>query len=152
ELFEVAHARYLVIRSSISGKRRPRGVYSLASAAKYAYYWTITMIDFNGLVDSFYAALYRFALSLSRKESDAADFVQQTFYIWALKGHQLREESKVKTWLFMTLYREFLARRRHDDRFIDIVDGNTILAPPPLRPPPAVDALDAATVQDALHQ
>ena len=110
------------------------------------------MIDFNALVDSFYTALYRFALSLSRKESDAADLVQQTFYIWALKGHQLRDESKVKTWLFMTLYREFLARRRHDDRFIDIVDGDTRLVDPPDLSPAAVDALDAATVQDALHQ
>ena len=110
------------------------------------------MIDFNALVDSFYTALYRFALSLSRKESDAADLVQQTFYIWALKGHQLREESKVKTWLFMTLYREFLARRRHDDRFIDIVDSDTRLVDPPDLSPTAVDALDAATVQDALHQ
>jgi RNA polymerase sigma factor (sigma-70 family) len=109
------------------------------------------MIDFDGLVDSFYAALYRFALSLSRKESDAADLVQQTFYIWALKGHQLRDESKVKTWLFMTLYREFLARQ-HDDRFIDVIDGDTRLIDAPHLSPAAVDALDAATVQEALHQ
>src|ERR1700739_4736698 len=110
------------------------------------------MIDSNALVDSFYTALYRFALSLSRKESDAADLVQQTFYIWALRGHQLREESKVKTWLFMTLYREFLARRRHDLRFIDIVDGDPRWVDPAHRAPAAIDAVDAATVQDALHQ
>src|ERR1700747_437279 len=110
------------------------------------------MIDFNALVDSFYAALYRFALSLSRRESDAADLVQQTFYIWALKGHQLRDESKVKTWLFMTLYREFLARRRHDDRFIDVIDGDTRLIDAPHLSAAAVDALDAATVQEALPQ
>src|ERR1700756_1944087 len=110
------------------------------------------MIDFNALVDSFYTAPYRFALSLSRKESDGADLVQQTFYIWALKGHQLRDESKVKTWLFMTLYREFLARRRHDDRFIDVIDGDTRLIDAPYLSPAAVDALDAATVQEALHQ
>lgn len=110
------------------------------------------MIDSNALVDNFYAALYRFALSLSRRESDAADLVQQTFYIWALKGHQLRDESKVKTWLFMTLYRDFLARRRHDDRFIDIVDGDAGLVEPPHLSTAAIDALDAATVQDALHE
>ena len=101
-------------------------------AVKYAYYWTITTIDFDGLVESFYTALYRFAFSLSRRESDAADLVQQTFYIWALKGHQLREKSKVKTWLFTTLYREFLARRRHDDRFIDVVDGDARFVEPPI--------------------
>src|ERR1700747_3486047 len=101
------------------------------------------MIDFNALVDSFYTALYRFALSLSRKESDAADLVQQTFYIWALKGHQLREESKVKTWLFMTLYREFLARRRHDDRFVDVTEGDTRLIEAPNMSPGAIDAWEA---------
>jgi RNA polymerase sigma-70 factor (ECF subfamily) len=121
-------------------------------AVKYAYYWTIAMIDFDGLVESFYTALYRFAFSLSRRESDAADLVQQTFYIWALKGHQLREKSKVKTWLFTTLYREFLARRRYDDRFIDIVDGDARLVEPAHLSSAAVDELDAATVQDALHQ
>jgi len=110
------------------------------------------MIDSDRLVNSFYSQLYRFALSLSRKESDAADLVQQTFYIWASRGHQLREESKVKTWLFMTLYREFLARRRHDDRFIDIVDGDARLVEPPHLSPAAIDTLDAATVQNALHK
>jgi RNA polymerase sigma-70 factor (ECF subfamily) len=42
---------------------------------------------------------------------------QQTFYIWATKGHQLRDVSKVKTWLFTTLHREFLEQCRKQTRF-----------------------------------
>jgi RNA polymerase sigma-70 factor (ECF subfamily) len=62
-------------------------------------------LDFEKLVEDYHMPLYRFALSLSRKESDAADLTQQTFYLWASKGHQLRDASKVKTWLFTSLYR-----------------------------------------------
>src|SRR6266545_4771241 len=73
--------------------------------------------DFQRLVDRQYAPLYRFALSLSKSEADAADLTQQTFFLWASKGDQLRDRSKAKSWLFTTLYREFLGRRRHEVRF-----------------------------------
>lgn len=69
-------------------------------------------LDFEELVEVFYVPLYRFALSLSRDEFEAADLTQQTFLLWASKGHQLREQSKVKTWLFTSLYREFLRGER----------------------------------------
>ncbi len=74
------------------------------------------MPDFQSIVDEYYAALYRFALSLVKEEADAADLTQQTFYIWAEKGHQLREAGKVKSWLFTTLYREFLGGKRKQSR------------------------------------
>jgi RNA polymerase sigma-70 factor (ECF subfamily) len=77
---------------------------------------------FTQLVDAHYAALYRFALSLARREADACDLVQQTFFIWAKRGHQLRENTKAKTWLFTTLYREFLRGRRRDQRMQSIED------------------------------
>jgi len=73
--------------------------------------------DFAQIVAQYYEPLYRFALSLTRAESDAEDLTQQTFYIWATKGHQLRDGSKVKTWLFTTLHREFLNMRRKVVRF-----------------------------------
>ncbi len=77
---------------------------------------------FAELVDAHYAPLYRFALSLARNASDAGDLVQQTFFIWATKGHGLRELSKAKSWLFTTLYREFLRGRRRDARSTSIED------------------------------
>jgi len=79
-------------------------------------------VVFNQLVDAHYTPLFRFALSLARREADACDLVQQTFFIWAKNGHQLRETSKAKTWLFTTLYREFLRGRRRDLRSQSIED------------------------------
>ena len=66
------------------------------------------------MVETYYSSLFRFGISLSGRESDASDLTQQTFLIWAQKGDQLRDFSKVKTWLFTTLYREFLRSRRRE--------------------------------------
>lgn len=77
------------------------------------------MSEFQELVDAHYQALYRFGLSLTGKPELAADLVQETFCIWANKGHQLDDRSKAKTWLFTTLHREFLAHRRKASRFSD---------------------------------
>ena len=74
-------------------------------------------LDFESLVDLHYGSLYRFAMSLTRTESDACDLVQQTFLTWATKGHQLEDPAKVKSWLFTTLHRAFLESRRRSTRF-----------------------------------
>lgn len=77
------------------------------------------MSEFEQLVDAHYQALFRFALSLAKNPDTASDLVQQTFCIWAQKGHQLRERSRAKTWLFTTLHREFLSHARKSKRFSD---------------------------------
>ena len=74
-------------------------------------------LEFEQLVNRYYEPLYQFAFSLSRDEADACDLTQQTFYVWARKGHQLRDTTKVKTWLFTTLHRQFLEARRRETRF-----------------------------------
>ena len=74
-------------------------------------------VDFEKLVELHYKSLYRFAFSLTRNESEASDLTQQSFYIYAKSGGQLRDKSKVKSWLFTTLHREYLARRRRIVRF-----------------------------------
>ncbi len=77
------------------------------------------MDEFTDLVDAHYQGLYRFAISLARDASLAADLVQETFCIWAAKNEQLRDRSKAKTWLYTTLHREFLSQRRRSSRFSD---------------------------------
>src|SRR5712675_1831611 len=72
---------------------------------------------FEAIVCEHYQPLFRFAMSLTRMESDARDLTQQTFYVWATKGHQLRDITKVKTWLFTTLHRAFLESRRRELKF-----------------------------------
>jgi RNA polymerase sigma-70 factor (ECF subfamily) len=106
---------------------------------------------FKQLVDAHYAPLYRFALSLARNGSDAGDLVQQTFFIWATKGHGLREVSKAKSWLFTTLYREFLRGRRRDARSSSLEDLPAGEREPTAEGVDQVSRLDAATVMTALQ-
>ncbi len=108
-------------------------------------------MDFESLVEQYYRGLYHFAYNLARDEAEACDLTQQTFLIWARKGHQLRDPLKVKTWLFTTLHREFLQARRKHVRFphyeLDEVAGEL-----PSVPPTMVDQLDAAAVVASLEQ
>src|SRR5438128_4151234 len=107
-------------------------------------------IDFQQLVDRQYAPLFRFGLALAKSEAEAADLTQQTFFLWASKGHQLRDASKAKSWLFTTLYREFLGRRRHEIRFPRVELDE---APEEeMSTLPNVNAFDSATVLQALRE
>jgi RNA polymerase sigma-70 factor (ECF subfamily) len=108
-------------------------------------------VDFEGLVARYYGPLYQFAFSLTRNESDACDLTQQTFCIWAAKGHQLRDTSKVKTWLFTTLHREFLGSRRRQSRFPH-VELEQVAAELPVVSPATVNRLDSTQVLDTLAQ
>jgi len=76
-------------------------------------------LEFENLVSLYYRDLYRFGFSLAGSEADAADLTQETFYIWARKGHQLNDPANVKGWLFTTLHREFLKICRRRKRFAD---------------------------------
>jgi RNA polymerase sigma-70 factor (ECF subfamily) len=107
--------------------------------------------DFQSLVDMHYVPLYRFALSLVHNESDAADLTQQTFFVWAEKGHQLREIGRVKSWLFTTLYREFLANRRRAQRHPE-VDLESVPEQEQTEEPEAGAELDAQDLMAALQE
>jgi RNA polymerase sigma-70 factor (ECF subfamily) len=105
--------------------------------------------DFDGLVDRYYLPLYRFALSLTREESDACDLTQQTFYAWARKGYQLMDRSKVKSWLFTTLYREYLQARRKTCRYASVNLDEAEHELPPVTPT-LPSGLDGQTILEAL--
>lgn len=107
--------------------------------------------DTEELVEEFYQPLFRFAYSLAKNEPDAVDLVQQTFLRWAQKGHQLRDPSKVKSWLFTTLHREFLGGRRRVTKFPN-VEMEKVEGELPNIEPNVVNKLDADIVVDALQQ
>jgi len=108
-------------------------------------------LDLQTLVDRHYVSLYQFAVSLTHNEHEASDLTQQVFMVWVSKGHQLREGSKVKTWLFTTLYREFLQKQRRQTRFphLELAQADDEL--PTVSPTVAAD-LDSRVALDALGQ
>jgi RNA polymerase sigma-70 factor (ECF subfamily) len=107
--------------------------------------------EFEKLVNLYYRDLYRFGFSLTRSEADACDLTQQTFYIWANKGHQLKDLASVKGWLFTTLHREFLQTCRRRERFSDepISEAGQDL---PYVSADVVNRMDAQTMLEALGQ
>ena len=113
--------------------------------------------QFEAIVRDYYEPLFRFAMSLMRVESDACDLTQQTFYVWATKGHQLRDISKVKTWLFTTLHREFLASRRRLSRFVhhhmeDVAEELPAISPMQFDQADSSQVLSALASLDEIHQ
>jgi len=104
---------------------------------------------FESLVSAHYEGLYRFALSLVRGSAEAADLTQETFYRYATKGSQLRDPSKAKSWLYTTLYRQFLMGRRRATRFphTELTETQSDL---PVVEPASVNRLDSGVVLEAL--
>ena len=107
--------------------------------------------EFEALVADYYKPLYQFAFTLTRDEADACDLTQQTFCIWANKGHQLRDKSKVKTWLFTTLHREFLGSRRRQVRFPQL-EIESLTHELPAVQPASINQLDTSHLTTALAQ
>jgi len=108
-------------------------------------------ISFETLVATYYQPLYKFAYSLSKTAEDASDLTQQTFLIWAEKGHTLRESSKVKSWLFTSLYREFLRQYRRG-RKITPVDQEILESRHDSNLVGAVRQMEGNEAIEALHE
>ena len=113
---------------------------------------TESLPSFEQIVDAHYQGLFRFAVSMCKSDATAQDLVQQTFLQWAKKGHTLRDGSKVKTWLFTTIYREWLGMARKEKRHPEIefepdLHGSTQDENEGENP-----RVDSATLQTALDQ
>lgn len=70
--------------------------------------------QFEEQVNAHYRHLYCFALSLTKSEADAADYTQQTYLKLANSWKKIRDKTKIKSWLFSTLYRDFLDKQKRN--------------------------------------
>ena len=85
---------------------------------------TVDDSTFEQIVNAYYQPLYRFAFTLTHSEAQAWDLTQETFRKFATKGHQLAAQAKAKSWLFTTLYREFIDGHRRDSRLEPLDNAN----------------------------
>ena len=108
--------------------------------------------SFQQIVDAHYQGLHRFALSMCRRDATAQDLVQQTFLQWARKGHTLRDASKVKTWLYTTLYRDWLSMARREKKFQEVEFEPDLHGHAPDEDDEAAPRVDSTTLQLALDQ
>ena len=105
-------------------------------------------LDYDHIVALHHESLYRFAFSLAGNPDDAAELTQETYVRLLNKGLQLRDRSKVKSWLFTTLYRIFLGWKRRESRFphIEVSAAEDEL---PTLTPGIADELDGEMAMDA---
>ena len=105
--------------------------------------------QFETMVREHYEPLFRFAIHLTRAEGDAKDLTQHTFYVWATKGHQLRDGAKARGWLFTTLHNAFLKERRKQSKFSHD-DWETAAEQSPAFHLPCANSGDFSDVRSAL--
>ncbi len=79
-------------------------------------------VGFQDIIDAYYQNLYRYAYSISGSQEHAWDLTQETFLIWAKKGSTIRSSKATKSWLYTTLYREYLKLVRRGSRIVALED------------------------------
>jgi len=103
----------------------------------------------ESVVREHYRALYAFALSLSRHPADAADLAQQATVTLATRWRDIEDRSKVKSWLFTCLHREFLKQRRRDSRMVSLEHPE--VPAEAATPPEQEKRLDGRRAVEAIH-
>lgn len=107
--------------------------------------------DYEQAVNSLYEGVYRFAYSLAGNADDACELTQETFARLLVKGGQLRDRTKTKSWLFTTLYRMYLGWKRQETRHPHLEIASVEGELPPVTPD-TVDKLANEAVTGALRE
>jgi RNA polymerase sigma factor (sigma-70 family) len=106
-------------------------------------------LDYEKLVALYHHDLYRFAYSLAGNADDASELTQETYYRLLSNDRQLRDPTRIKAWLFTTLYRVFLGQKRHSTRFPHLTISSVEHELPVLTPE-MVNKMDGLLVMEAL--
>jgi RNA polymerase sigma-70 factor (ECF subfamily) len=97
-----------------------------------------------------YEPAYRFARSLVRSESDARELTQEAFSRLFEKRDSIRNDGRLKSWLFTTLYRVFLGWKRRETRWPQVEINESDIELPQIEPH-QVQACDSRDVLAALQ-
>jgi RNA polymerase sigma-70 factor, ECF subfamily len=102
-------------------------------------------------VSDHYGALYAFGYSLAGNADDACELAQEAFSRLLMKGGQIRDAAKIKSWLFTTLYRVFLGWKSRQSR-LPHFEIESVSDELPAISPEHVDVLENDIVRLALLQ
>jgi len=109
----------------------------------------VSEADYHDAVAKHYEKLYAFGYSLAKNEHDACELTQETFFRLLTDGGKMRDSSKVKSWLFTTLYRIFLGWQQRRARLPHFEISSVEDELPPATPE-HVDLLRNDAVREAL--
>jgi RNA polymerase sigma-70 factor (ECF subfamily) len=68
------------------------------------------------IAEEWYEPLYRFARSLSKNPDDAMDLTQSAFFKLTAKIDEIRDHSRVKSWLFSVVHRAYIDQYLSNER------------------------------------
>jgi RNA polymerase sigma factor (sigma-70 family) len=106
-------------------------------------------LDYEKIVALHHDDLYRFAYSLAGNADDACELTQESYYRLLSNERQLRDQTKIKAWLFTTLYRVFLGQKSRTIRFPHVTIAS-VESELPVLTPEMVNKMDGLLVMEAL--
>jgi RNA polymerase sigma-70 factor (ECF subfamily) len=106
-------------------------------------------LDYEKVVALYHCDLYRFAYSLAGNADDACELTQESYYRLLSHEGQLRDPTKIKAWLFTTLYRVFLGQKNRSIRFPHLTI-TSVEHELPVLTPEIVNEMDGLLVMEAL--